>query len=181
MTNKPTTAGFTLIETLVAVLLLATAIAGPLTIASKSLLAAKVAQSQITAFFLAQDAVEFVRFARDTNKLRGVDWLTGGGTGISLTNCISADGCYLDATMLNPATPEACSTCNTPLTSGSNYLYETNGYYSYDSGGTRTPFVRQITITTIETTEVLVEVTVRWRDAVKEHQVVVRETMFDWQ
>ena len=49
--------GFTLIETLIAVLILTTAIAGPLTIASKGLTATLVAKDQISAFYLAQDAV----------------------------------------------------------------------------------------------------------------------------
>jgi prepilin-type N-terminal cleavage/methylation domain-containing protein len=66
--------GFTLVETLVAVLLLTVAIAGPLTIISKSLITALVAKDQVTAFFLAQDAVEYVRFVRDTNKLQDSAW-----------------------------------------------------------------------------------------------------------
>src|SRR3990167_9485995 len=82
--------GFSLIETLVAVLLLATAITGPLTIASKSFLVATVAKDQVTAFYLAQDAVEYVRFARDSNKLSGSDWLSG--SVVDLDNCVSTNG-----------------------------------------------------------------------------------------
>jgi prepilin-type N-terminal cleavage/methylation domain-containing protein len=62
--------GFTLIETLMAVLLLSLAIAGPLTIASNSLQATLTAKDQDTAFYLAQDGMEYVRWVRDTNTLQ---------------------------------------------------------------------------------------------------------------
>src|SRR6266404_2318694 len=93
--------GFTLIETLVAVLLLSIAIVGPMTIAQKGLQTALIAKDQSTAFNLAQDAVEFIRFARDTNCLvtsvgacPAANWLNGngGGTTINLGNCISTTG-----------------------------------------------------------------------------------------
>src|SRR5512146_2123672 len=96
-------AGFTLIETMVAVLLLAIAIAGPLTIASKGLSSALIAKDQIGAYYLAQDAVEYVRFARDANRLGGGDWLLGTGgsctssTCVDLSSCEGASGCYIDS------------------------------------------------------------------------------------
>lgn len=170
--------GFTLIETLVAVLLLATAIAGPLTIASKGLLAASVARDQITAFYLAQDAVEYIRYNRDSNKLQSASWLTG------LENCISADGsttCYMDSLATNPATPTVCTgTC--PIMS-----YDSvNGYFNYPStGGTPTPqrFTRTISITTPvggRADEAEVRVTVSWQDN-NPHSVTMRENIFNWQ
>src|SRR6185437_13507555 len=105
MINK----GFTLIETLVAVLLLSIAIVGPMTIAQKGLQTALISKDQATAFNLAQDAIEFVRFARDTNCLvagpggcPAGNWLHGnGGAGtIALDNCVSTTGtsaCYISS------------------------------------------------------------------------------------
>lgn len=180
--------GFTLIETLVAVLLLATAIAGPLTIASKSLIAALVAKNQIAAFFLAQDAIEFVRFARDTNRLQGGDWITGVGSskgGVDLSNCRSAEGCYFDSTLQNPNAVTACVSggCAQPLVlTTSKYLYLTNGRYAYNSAGTRTTFVRQVIISDVVSgEEANVLVTVYWSDAGKERKVQVQENIFNWQ
>ncbi len=175
--SKVMRGGFTLIETLVAVLLLATAIAGPLTIASKGLLAASVARDQITAFYLAQDAVEYVRYQRDSNKLSNAAWLAG------LAACTSADGsatCYLDSLVNNPGTPTACTgTC--PIMS----YDDTNGYFSYPIGGTPTPqrFIRTIAITTPvggRADEAEVRVTVSWEDN-NTHSVTMRENMFNWQ
>src|SRR3989344_5745503 len=61
--------GFTLIETLVAVTLLSVAITAPMSLTTRSLAAAYYARDQITAFHLAQEAIESVRHARDHNIL----------------------------------------------------------------------------------------------------------------
>ncbi len=187
--------GFSLVETLIAVLLLSTAIAGPLTIASKSLLSAIVAKNQIAAFFLAQDAVEFVRFARDTNCLLDADpdcpsWLTadgGASTPTNLTACLTQYGCYFDSTLPEPPPYiNACSDfdCSPPLTGDDQILYENAGKYSYDNAGAQTPFVREVKITESLVNpgkEALLIVTVHWRDGVRDRSVQVRESLFNWQ
>jgi prepilin-type N-terminal cleavage/methylation domain-containing protein len=58
-------AGFTLIETLVAISLLSIAIVAPMSLTSQSLSAAYYARDQITAFNLAQEGLEAVRAIRD--------------------------------------------------------------------------------------------------------------------
>jgi len=62
--------GFTLIETLVAVTLLAVAVVAPMTLTTRSLSTAYYARDQITASYLAQEAIEAVRAVRDGNVLR---------------------------------------------------------------------------------------------------------------
>ena len=189
--------GFTLIETLVAVLILSTAIAGPLTIASKGLNAALVAKNQITGYYLAQDGLEFVRFVRDSNKLKEADWLTGaGGTaaGIDLTPCVGVIGCYVDSTLNNPVNPTACNigspttcTMSTPTTAVKNFYYDgANERFTYNSSGTkRTIFSRKISITDpvgSPVDEKIVTVTVYWIDVGSiVHTVTLQENMFNWQ
>ncbi len=180
--------GFTLIETLLAVLILATAIAGPLTIASKGLSAALTAKDQTTAFYLAQDAIEFVRFARDTNILLGAaagEWLvgTGGIDSVDLTPCTGANGCKLDSLKQNPVNPESygsASYLSDPL-----FYASVTGNFTYQTTGTtRTIFSRQIKITELGSTnsEAQVEVKVSWRGlSGKTNTITVREHMLNWQ
>jgi prepilin-type N-terminal cleavage/methylation domain-containing protein len=182
-------AGFTLIETLVAVLILSTAIAGPLTIASRGLTAALVAKDQVTAFYLAQDAVEYVRYKRDTACLAaGVSpcdpsvWLS------SLSACTSAKGCYLDSTENNPTTPTACSVttgCISSTFASSKFLYynPTTNLYTYStSGTTKQPFARSVVITSVSSNEAKLVVTVSWIDTDNiVRSVVVTEELFNWE
>lgn len=63
------TAGFTLVETLVAISILLVVIIGPMTIAQKGIQNAYFARDQLTAVFLAQEAIEAVREIRDDTAL----------------------------------------------------------------------------------------------------------------
>lgn len=189
--------GFTLIETLVAIMILTTAIVGPLTIAQKGLSATLVAKDQVTAFYLAQDAIEYVRFIRDTNRLRGAGWLAGlDGTanghstvdGVS-GECVSADGsnvCSIDS--LNDIINSCQGSCP-----AINYDSQTNGgYFTYATvnGSTimRSLFTRTITVKTVQNdaggnpVEASVVVVVSWRDTGGVlRSVSVDENIFNWQ
>lgn len=184
--------GFTLMETLVAILLLSIAMAGPLTIAQKGLQAALVSKDQTTAFFLAQDVIEFVRFARDSNCLAnnggatcpGASWLLG--PGINLNSCVSSDGsaaCTVD-TLTN-----AVTTCSSGVCSALNYNSTTNAYtYSTGAGIAASIFTRTVSIKTpvcigaspCNNSELLLTVTITWRDP-NVHTVTLRESILNWQ
>lgn len=167
--------GFTLIETLLAVLILAVALAAPLTIAAKAMNSALIAKDQTIAFFLAQDAVEYMRFLRDTNKLKGVDWLTGMG------GCTGSDGCRVDS---RANTIVAC-TGECPVL---NYN-ETKSWYTYDSTVSLqiinpTIFTRKVTLSSVASnaSERSVTVTVSWKDVGNvTRSLVVYEHITDWQ
>ncbi len=184
-------AGFTLIETLAAILLLSIALAGPMTIAQKGLSTALIAKDQNTAFNLAQDAIEFVRFARDTNCLLAGgsacpsgSWLNG--SGVNLANCISTTGtqaCYLDST------GSGVTACNSGICPLINYDATNNIFtYSAVSGGiTASIFTRTVQIkydpsctTTCNPAEADITVTVSWNDPVA-HSIQVRESLYNWQ
>jgi type II secretory pathway pseudopilin PulG len=130
--------GFTIIETLVAITILMVAIAGPLTVAHKGLTAAIYARDQMIGSYLAQDAIEYVKNQRDSNKLAGRAWLYGFDGCGSISNGVS---CTVD-TIRDVVTPclitESCSLLRIDDTAG--------GYVH--SGGVSSLFRRVIKINT---------------------------------
>lgn len=182
--------GFTLVETLVAVLMLSLSIAGPLTIASKGLNATVVAKDQFISFYLAQDAMEYVRFLRDTacltagggaNGCPSASWLS------SLTPCVSTDGsaaCYFDSLGTNPSVTTACTgTCPVMAYDSTNKVFN----YNVTAQNTPQQFIRTVTIKNdpagSSPDEALVTVTVSWSDiaGVTHAPITIRESIFRWQ
>lgn len=183
--------GFTLMETLVAVLLLVIAIAGPLTVASRAFNSALVAKDQITAYYLAQDALEYVRFRRDSSCLTSLvadatqtcqaagTWLNAFGS-----NCNTS--CKVD-TILNTIT--ACVSSNTTCVIN----YDSTGKRYLHTGGTATKFKRYVQIASgasaPTTKEALVTVTVSWPTTAATQAgcptntrcVILKEYLYNWQ
>jgi prepilin-type N-terminal cleavage/methylation domain-containing protein len=85
-------AGFTLVETLVAIAILMIAIAGPLTVAEKGLSAAIYARDKLIGSYLAQDGMEAIKNIVDTNEIYigstansdvSDHWITYGGVDLA--------------------------------------------------------------------------------------------------
>ena len=128
-------AGFTLVESMVAISILSMAITGPLLIAQKGIGSAIYAREQTTAFYLAQEAVEYVRNIRDSNRINNLDWLSG------LGNC-TAGTCSIDTTVLIGSGITSCpSNICPPL-----QLSTSNGLYGHTVDQT-SAFTRSIVIT----------------------------------
>jgi prepilin-type N-terminal cleavage/methylation domain-containing protein len=178
MKRHRTEKGFTLIETLLAVAVLVLSISGPLTIAAKSLNSAVFAKDQITAFYLAQEAVEYVRNVRDANALHGRDstdstsanyWLTG------LTDCINTE-CKVEST--NVSASSAITPC---LGSECTLLYDpSTGFYGY-SQGSASIFTRSVRLEKVNDNEYRVVSTVSWQNGSVTSSFVVQENILDWE
>lgn len=69
--------GFTLIETLFAILLFSASLVALMTVAGKGISATSTAQQQITAHYLAQEGLETARNVRDVNNVLKIAWDTG--------------------------------------------------------------------------------------------------------
>jgi len=89
--------GFTLVETLVALIILTIAITAPLSIIGNTLNATLFARDQMIATYLASEAIEIVKLKRDNNVMEGKDWKDGLGGGSP--NC--QNGCVIS--ILEPA------------------------------------------------------------------------------
>ncbi len=158
--------GFTLIETLVAVSVLLISLMGPLTMATKGLSTALFARDQVVAFYLAEEAVEYVRNIRDTNVLNGRPWLTG------LDACLAGGVCAID--VKNASVADCAGTC-APL------RYDpTTLFYSYTAGNV-SPFRRSISIQTVNTDEVSLAVTISWKTGALTKTFSIREHILNWQ
>lgn len=168
-------AGFTFVETLVAISILLMAIAAPLTLVSQGLAASRIARDQIIATYLAQEMIEYARNVRDTNVLSGNDWLQG------LEQCVVGT-CMID---VPAATVESCggkdATCD-PLV-----FREDTGFYGSLSGSggdpIETKFTRSLSIVPSEDNpeEAFLIATVSWKDGLADRTVDVEELILNWQ
>jgi prepilin-type N-terminal cleavage/methylation domain-containing protein len=169
--------GFTLIETLVAVTLLVVAISGPMSLASQSLSAAFYARDQMTAFHLAQEAVEAVRSVRDGNIL-----LNASGVPTNLWSGIpdiTGKPFTVDIRFNDPdESMQLCSGVCSPL-KHNDVLYG----YGTDSSWKETRFTRIVTVRIVGDgiDEIKVSVEVRWRSgAFQERSFTMSENLYRW-
>jgi len=162
--------GFTLVETLIAIAILVVAVLAPLAIAQSGLQGARYAQDQLTAIFLAQEAVELVKSQvySNMNETPPVDWLRYLNDG-SPADCITRD-CEVSGprpTDQSAGLPireciAGANACKVYLDTGSNL------YTSSFTGDTQTKFTRAIRLTPIAAptplnTQEKVTVTVTWK------------------
>ncbi|MDR3547761.1 MAG: prepilin-type N-terminal cleavage/methylation domain-containing protein [Candidatus Pacebacteria bacterium] len=180
--------GFTLIETLVAISILAITMVAPFYAVEQSITAADASRDELIGSFLAQEGVEYVRGIRDDNYLYlranptsmrswlyGVDGTTSNG--VPSPNCFSPYVCTVDPTT---------SSSNQVQSYGSNatlpVLYLNTSYlYNQQNSGTATAFTRSVKLTTISSTEVKVVVTVSWTTRNIPYVTTITEYFDNWQ
>ena len=118
-TNLGDERGFTLVEALTAIFILTFVIVGLMTVVSSSLFAARYARDEVTANYLLQEVIDYVRNDRDTSVF--LETNPGGlDTAWSefyakYTDCVT-NGCTIDV-MTGDSSIEACSSTECP------YLY----------------------------------------------------------
>lgn len=186
--------GFTLIETMVATTILTLAVAAALFTASRAIIAAQIARDQLTASYLAQEGIEYVRAMRDNEYLAAYQ---AGGTNVSIvawnnfiagSDAASISGCRASTCTLDPARGmgtgsgfalQPCSgTSCAPL-------YLANGIYTEQSGiagATKTPFTRTIqAIDDVSVVDERIVSTVSWNFHGVPYSVRVSDYLTPWQ
>ncbi len=175
-------------ETLVAIFILLLSITGPMVFAQNGLRAAFVSRDQITAFYLAQDAMEYIKNIRDNRWVEhGPEanmWLSDIDS-----SCFLPSGCSVDTTIDNDTTAFLpCSNINNAGCIGdSSYTplkYDsTDNTFGHRDGGD-SMFARKIYINelTPDDKEAEVTVTIKWNshEVIGEREIVVRENIFNW-
>ncbi len=174
--------GFTIIETLVAIFVLLVATTGPLTFAQSGLRSSFLARDQITAFYLAQDAVETLKNVRDRNTLYNrtaspkIDWLDNFGDCAPSSTLGESKACNLD----DLGTTAVCA-----LGAGCESMYfDFNSRKFYiDSGSNRTlsKYARTIYITElVEDREAQIIVKVKWdSNFFAEKRIIIQENIYN--
>src|SRR3989338_854427 len=161
---------FTLVETLVAVTILSIAVVGPMFSSAKNIKLASFSQNQLVAFYLGQEAIEYVRNVRDTNLISpSGDWLNG------VTVCKEATGCYID---VKNNTVTVCGTSCPKLDfNGVNYTYKSGGA---DGNSIFTRTVKIDGTVRVGGDEAKISVFVNWKDKDIPKTMNLQDNIFNW-
>ena len=181
--------GFTLIETMVAITVLALALIGPFSAVQSALNGSYVARDQLVATALAQEGAEYIRSIRDNNYLdstRTGGWLDGFST--NLTNCYSSvigatptGYCTVDVTKGDfHSAASAVTSYTSSQTPPPLYQDASHFFTQVSSGNTATKFTRTVRITTLTTNEGKVVVTVTWTAGHQTHSITVTDNLQNW-
>ena len=177
--------GFTLVEMLVAVSILSISVVTLLNVLGSGIRDTGFAKERLTAGYLAQEGIEYIRNMRDTFVLYSASPQSGWNAfNTKLTNgsCFTANGCYFDdrnvfgggpMPMANLTTLTACSpTCP-------NLLYNSaTGKYNYAAGASA-DFIRKIKVTAVSSNEIQVSSTIFFTEGI-EKSMTLSENLYNW-
>ena len=174
--------GFTLIETLVALTLIVSAMVGPFTLATSGIFNAKFSKSKLTALNLTQEGIEIIRQMRENNVLKGFDWRGSGCTAGLTPGCTKLqDGSYQPDvfTTADGSTPPINS--NAPLRFDASVpLTDAASLYNQSFGQAVSPFTRVVTISTPAANQMQVVSVISWTESSIPRQVHLEEVMYNW-
>ena len=186
--KKTAASGFTLIETMVAISILLVVLTGPLGAVTQSLHISYTARDEITASYLMQDGVEFLRNLRDADSLAGSPWLA------SLSQCQN-QSCTIDTTRTGASIgiigQNGQPNANVVPGCGDAFLeYDAiTGLYQHGasaSGNALTCSIYQRTFTVVPSAtnpgnEAKILVTIAWNNGTISKTSVTTENIFNWQ
>ncbi len=152
--------GFTLLEVIIAIFIIAVGIVGAFGSLSQTLSSANIVSSRLVAAFLAQEGIEIVRNIRDGNWLEKptVPWDDGLAAGDWKADYSSSS--------LSPYSAENL---------------KIDGYfYKYSPSGAETSFKRKITITKVGNYALDISVLIDWQVKGKPYSLSAREILYNW-
>lgn len=173
--------GFTILESIVAILVLSLSIAGVFSAVRQSLSQTTLAKEEVRAFYLAQEAVEIIRNQRDANRLATITnkaitpWLTG----ISNTPsdpCYFGRICRIDVTKTGGSYFHACGagwdSCIDMSQNSSTYVYA----YS----GTPVKMKREVQIEQVSADEIMITVRMSWKKGIIPYEFKAKTHLYNW-
>lgn len=174
-TAKDVHKGFTLIETLFAILIFSAALISLLAISGKGISATNEVKNESTAYYLAQEGLEVVRNIRDTQFIT----LQGGGSGawtdgfLGTPDCGAPAGCYV--VYSNAGVPTLSE-----VSGASAEILLDNGLYG--NTGTPTGFSRVISVQPgLGLDEYVITSRVEWQAKTIKKSVTLQTILKKWQ
>ncbi|MCK5588943.1 MAG: prepilin-type N-terminal cleavage/methylation domain-containing protein [Candidatus Pacebacteria bacterium] len=172
--------GFSLVEALISITILMISVAAPLKLAGDGINSTSIAEQQIVAFYLTQDAMEYVKNIKTNNRLSHEDITTG------LDKC-NIDippnrGCRIDTVS------GSIAMCSVGCVNGVLRFDENTGMYNYNNGNPHSIFTRQVKIfpkrtdpVTSAVLEMQVEVSTKWTSINNQPQEYkLKANLLDW-
>lgn len=156
--------GFTLVEILIAISILSIAILATFTAVSNSLKSTNFSEDQTAAYYLADEALEYIRNRRDSNAIQHINNLGSAGSFPWLSGVaqIASDPCYPGKVCYVDIPNNTIGTCASNAASCPVLQYNaSSGLYQYTTG-TATQFKRSLAFTAINSTEMSITVSVAW-------------------
>lgn len=152
--------GFTLLETMIALTILSTGVAGSVALINRTIAAGSVVRNQLIAVNLAQEGMEVIHNIRHTNWIENVAWDDG---------LISGDSCvnFDSAALINPCI------------GGARSLFIFSNRYVHNPSGSATNFLRHINITIGDddgTPFKTIQSTVSWNNT----SISAEERLYNW-
>ncbi len=190
--NNQNQKGFTLIEMLVSIFIIAFSLVGIFNLNSKYNQQTLQEKESFIATLLAQEGIEIIKNMRDTNSLNDQCWTNNidntntctipPPSGVCVTQGFEID--YNNQGGTGAGLTGWGNTEDTTDPAGGHYLYLKNGFYGYDnSSASWTPYRRRIFISypySADSTVLYKGVHIRSVVYWKGKQVEVRQEIFDW-
>ena|SRR3989344_2044476 len=162
--NNQRMAGFTLIETIVAVGVIMIGLVSALGAITTALFYVSNIQNRLIAANLAAEGVEIVRNIRDNNWLQNLSWNSG-----------LNDGNYQAACQL-----ASCNSISFSSYSGNPLLFDSaSGLYNYASGD-NTSYTRKISIANLSNYEIRVISDITWQRRGIIFNISAEDHLFNW-
>lgn len=193
------TAGFTLVETLIAIAILAAGIGALLTLSASGFFSIRYSRNDIVANNLLQESLEYIRNTRDTQVHQGgATWDTWLATfnvdGIGnqyalsqgLQGCFAQSGCRVDAYLASTSIKACSGPCPALLFYPDQQFYGYTENYPHIHGGASpytTSFVRTIrtTLSTRDPNQLIVTAMVTWDNGTSKRSLSQSMILTNWQ
>lgn len=189
-------AGFTLLETLIAVAIIMIAVSSAFGLVPEGLSGTRFARNQTTASYLAAEAMEIVTNIRDNRMIYNPDFDNPDNWLIGMEVCIGPGRLCVVNAVLN--TLIACGSSCPPVRfindSTEGGVYGNGGRFALDPNSLDTIFTRTVNVTRVTNSvaldetgssgrddmEILVEVQVSWKEGSLTKRTILQKSLFDW-